>query len=49
MEKDKEKPVGPPPPPQPGDESPAEGTPRESPLGPGEHQEVPPPADALKE
>jgi len=30
---EKEKPVGPPPPPTPG-EPPAEGTPRESPLGP---------------
>jgi len=36
MEKEKEKPVGPPPPP------PGEGTPRESPLGPGEHQDEPP-------
>jgi len=46
MEQEQEKepePVGPPPPPKTGaDEPPAEGTPRESPLGPGEHQDEPP-------
>jgi len=46
MEKDK--PMGPPPPPKTGaDEPPAEGA-RESPLGPGEHRDDAP-ADAPKE
>jgi len=40
----------PPPAPTPGaEEPPAEGTPRESPLGPGEHQDEPPATDAPKE
>jgi len=44
MEKEKDKqPMGPPSPAKTGaDEPPAEGTPRESPLGPGEHQDEPP-------